>query len=139
MFGLTSAFDTLWELQRAMENAMSNDYFGQATTTRGYPPVNIFKDGENTLVTVEVPGLKKEDVKLEIKGKTLRISGARETGFPEGASLHRRERASYRFDRTLRLAQEVEEKEIKAELKDGVLAVLLPPAEEHKPKAITIN
>ncbi|OGG96541.1 MAG: hypothetical protein A2508_02155 [Candidatus Lambdaproteobacteria bacterium RIFOXYD12_FULL_49_8] len=139
MFGFTSAFDTLWDIQRAMENAMRNDYFGPSTASSGYPPINIFNYGENTLVTVELPGFKKEDVKLEVKGKTLAIKGKREIEFPEKASLHRRERSAYSFDRTLRLAHEVDEKKIKAELKDGVLAVLLPPAEEHKPKTIHIN
>ena len=139
MLTLTSAIDTLWDLQRAMDSAMSNDYFGHSTMADGSPPMNIFKDGENTLVTVELPGLKKEDIQLEVKGKTMRISGKREFNFPEKASLHRRERSQYSFDRTIRLSHEVDEKAITAELKDGVLAVLLPPAEEHKAKAITIN
>jgi len=139
MFGITSAFDNLWTLQRAMENAMHNDYFGLSTVADGSPSMNIFRDGENTLVTVELPGLNREDVKLEVKGKNLRLSGKRKIDFPEKASVHRRERSSYSFDRTVRLAHEVDESNIKAELKDGVLAVLLPPAEEHKPKSIAIS
>ena len=139
MLGFTSAFDTLWSLQRAMDNAMRNDYFGRSTVASGSPALNIFKDGENTLVTVELPGVKKEDLNLEVKGKTLRIHGTRKIEFPEKASVHRRERNSYSFDRTIQLSHEVDDSKIKAELKDGVLALLLPPAEEHKPKAITVN
>ena len=139
MFGLTSAFDTLWSLQSAMDNAMRNDYFGRSTVSCGNPSLNIFKEGENTLVTVEIPGVKKEDLNLEVKGKTLRLHGERKLQFPEDSSVHRRERFNYSFDRTIQLAHEVDESQIKAELKDGVLAVLLPPAEEHKPKAITIS
>lgn len=139
MFGLTSTFDTLWNLQRAMDGAMRNDYFGRSTVASGNPSLNIFKDGENTLVTVEIPGVKKGDLKLEVKGKTLRIHGERKFKLPEGASLHRRERSNYTFDRTIQLSQEVDESKIKAELKDGVLAILLPPAEEHKPTAIAVS
>jgi len=139
MFGFNSAFDTLWRLQRAMDRAMDNDYFGLSTFSAGTPSLNIFKEDENSLVTVEIPGVKKEDVKLEVKGNTLRISGERKIEFPEKASLHRRERSAYKFDRTVRLSHEVDENKIKAELKDGVLAVLLPPKEEHKPKSITVS
>lgn len=139
MFGFNSAFDTLWRLQRAMDRAMDNDYFGLSTFSAGTPSLNIFKEDENSLVTVEIPGVKKEDVKLEVKGNTLRISGERKIDFPEKASLHRRERSAYKFDRTVRLSHEVDENKIKAELKDGVLAVLLPPKEEHKPKSITVS
>ena len=139
MFRITHAFDTLWSLQRAMDAAMRNDYFGRSTVAGGSPSLNIFKDDDNTLVTVELPGVKKDDLKLEVKGKTLRLHGERKVNFPEGSSVHRRERSSYKFDRTIQLTHEVDESKIKAELKDGVLAVLLPPAEEHKPKAITVH
>ena len=139
MFGLNQAFDTLWSLQRAMDSAMKSDYFGPSTFSSGSPSLNIFKDGENSLVTVELPGVKKEDLTLEVKGKTLRIHGERKLDFSEGASVHRRERRRYSFDRTIQLAHEVDEKNIKAELKNGVLAVLLPQVEEHKPKAITVH
>ena len=139
MLGLTHAFDTLWTLQRAMDNAMQNDYFGRSTTAAGTPPLNIFKEGENTLVTVELPGMEKKDLKVEVKGKTLRISGERKTQIPENTSVHRRERSNYAFDRTIQLSHEVDETKIKAELKDGVLALLLTPAAEHKPVAIAIS
>ncbi len=139
MFGLTQALDTLWNLQRAMDDAMENDYFGYSTVSRSTPALNIFKEGDNTLVTLELPGVKKEDVHLEVKGKRLRLSGERKVEFPEKASLHRRERQSYKFDRSILLDQAVDEKNIKAELKDGVLAILLPPAEDQKAKSITIH
>ncbi len=139
MFGFTTAFEPLWNLQRAMENAMRNDYFGSATYASASPALNLFKEGENSLVTVELPGVSKQDIQLEVKGKTLRIKAQRKISYPDGASLHRRERASYSLDRSIQLPHEVDEAKVKAELKDGVLALLLPPREELKPKTIKIS
>ncbi|MDT8447709.1 MAG: Hsp20/alpha crystallin family protein [bacterium] len=139
MYGLTGAFDALWALQKAFDQAARNDYFGVSTTAAGQPPVNLFKDGENTLLTLEIPGVKKEDLSIEVKGNLVRISGQRRLQIPEGASAHRRERSDYRFDRSIRLQHEVDPEQVKAELNDGVLALLLPIKESEKPKSITIN
>ena len=139
MFGLTSTFDTLWNFQRAMENAMSADYFGPSTCASGTPKLNLFQEDENSVVTVELPGLKKEDLSIEVQGEKLRISGERHSQVDEKASLHRRERRDYRFDRTITLPHEVDDTKVEAELKNGILAILLPMKEEHKPKEITIS
>ena len=139
MFALNSTLDALLALQSAMDRASRNDYFGFSTVSSGRPAVNLFKEDDNTLVTVELPGVDKKDVTLEIKGDTIRITGKREVKPLEKASAHRRERRDFSFDRTIKLQHEINEKNVKAELNDGVLAVLLPMKEEHKPKTITIN
>ena len=139
MFGLHSTFDALHALQQAMDRASRNDYFGISTVSSGKPSVNLFQEGNDTMVTMEIPGVKKEDIKLEVKNDSIRIQGKRENKPLENASAHRRERSNYNFDRTIKLQHEIDGNKIKAELNDGVLAILLPMKEEHKPKSITIN
>ena len=137
---LSNAYDTLLAFQEAVENAGKTDYFGQATTYRGSNPrVNIFKSGDDIILTAEVPGLKKEDIKLEIKENLLRIAGKRENHYPEKASFHRIERKDYDFDRTLKLPHRVESSQVKAEYHEGILKIVLPRAEKDKPKNIEIN
>lgn len=135
-----NAFDTLVRIQDAVEAARRSDYFGYSTTQRGtYPSVNLFQKEDNTVLTAEVPGLKKEDIKLEIKENLLRISGKRDIEYPEKASVHRLERRTFNFDRTIKLPMKVDTGKISAEYKNGILKVILPRAESDKPKSIEIN
>ncbi|OGG99029.1 MAG: hypothetical protein A2600_00830 [Candidatus Lambdaproteobacteria bacterium RIFOXYD1_FULL_56_27] len=122
-----------------MEQAFGSSFFGPSPWTNASPKANVFNEGDNYLVTLELPGLKKEDLNLEFKGSALRISGKRQVSLPQEASTHRRERSDYQFDRTLNFKEEIDPEKIKAELKDGVLAVLLPICESAKPKAILIG
>ncbi|MFH2129519.1 MAG: Hsp20/alpha crystallin family protein [bacterium] len=136
----SNAFDTLAGIQNAVEAARLSDYFGYSTTQRGaYPFINLFQENDNIILTAEVPGLKKEEIKLEIKEHLLRISGKREIVYPEKASVHRLERRNYNFDRTIKLPVKVDANKVNAEYKNGILKVVLPRAESDKPKSIEIN
>lgn len=140
MFGFTSAFDTLLALQDAVEAARASDYFGIGTTSRGtYPSINLFQDGDNTVLMAEVPGVKKEDIKIEIKDKLITLSGERKIEYPEKASAHRIERKAYQFNRTMKLPVLVDLDKIKADYQDGILKVVMPRAEADKPKMIDIS
>ena len=135
-----NAFDTLVNVQNAVEAARRSDYFGYSTTQRGaYPFVNLFQEGDNTVLTAEVPGMSKEDIKLEIKENLLRISGKRKVEYPEKSSVHRLERRNINFDRTLKLPVKVDPAQVNAEYKNGILKVVMPRAESDKPKSIEIN
>jgi HSP20 family protein len=137
---LSNAFDTLVAFQNAVENARRADYFGHATSCRGSNPcINLFEKGEDTILTAEIAGLKKEDIKIEIKEDNIRIAGKRKIDYPENASVHRVERRSFDFDRTLRLPHRVEPDKVTAEFQNGILKVVLPKAEKDKPKQIEIN
>src|SRR5688572_8222464 len=95
-------FATLLAVQRAMDNAMRSDWFGTRTSGRGtFPPVNVFSEGESFVVVAELPGVKKEDLDVEVKGDTVRIHGKKVVESGEEASVHRRERTEGQFDRTL--------------------------------------
>lgn len=136
----TNAFDTLVKFQNAVEDARRSDFFGGATTQRGaYPPINLFREEDNTIMTVEIPGMKKEEIKLEVKDNLLRISGERKVEFPEKVSAHRRERRDFSFDRTIRLPAKVDAAQITAEYKNGILKVVLPRPASDKPKSIEIS
>ena len=76
---------------------------------------------------------------MEAKGNTIRIAGTKAVTYGDNASLHRRERGSGRFDRTIQLPVEVDADRIKAECHDGILALYLPRAERAKAKTIAVN
>ncbi len=137
---LSNTLGRLLALQEAMDVTQDTGYFEGTTTNAGvYPPVNIFEKGEDLVLIAELPGIKKEDLQLEVKGKSVRLAGERKIDYGENVSYHRIERNSSKFDRTLKLPINVEADHIKAEYKDGILVVTLPRAEADKPKQISIQ
>jgi HSP20 family protein len=133
-------FATLAAVQRAMDNAMGNDWFGGRTAGAGaYPPVNVFNEGEDFVVVAELPGVKKEDLDVQVRGDTLRIKGKKTVGHEVKASVHRRERSAGDFDRTLTLPAQLDAGKVSADYRDGVLTVRLPRAESERPRTVAIN
>jgi HSP20 family protein len=133
-------FAALLGLQRAMDSVMGSDWFGSRTTGAGaFPPISVFNDGEDFVLVAELPGVKKEDLDIQVRGDTLRIQGKKTVSYEDGASVHRRERSAGQFDRTLTLPAEVDAAKVTAEHRDGVLTLRLPRAESAKPRTVTIN
>jgi len=133
-------FATLLGLQRAMDGVMGSDWFGSRTSGSGvFPLVNVFSDGEDFVLVAELPGVKKEDLDIQVRGDTLRIQGKKTIAHDEAASVHRRERSAGQFDRTLTLPAELDATKVSAQYRDGVLTLRLPRAESAKPRTVTIN
>jgi HSP20 family protein len=100
------------------------------------PAADVLEDDSALLVEVELPGVKLEDVTVDVENDLLTLSGERklgETGF------QRRERWTGRFARSFRLPRTVDVAKIEASLKDGVLTVRLPKREELKARKIAIS
>lgn len=140
MFGrFSNAIDALLSIQQAVEAAHRNDYFEKSTTSRGtYPSLDLFQNGDDVVLTAEIPGMKKEDIQIEIKDNLFRISGKRDLDYPDNSSFHRVERRNRNFDRTIRLPHRVDMERVAADYQNGVLKVVLPRAESDKPKQIKV-
>jgi HSP20 family protein len=133
-------FAALLDVQRAMESVMGNDWFGSRTSgSGGFPLVNVFNEGDDFVLVAELPGVKKEDLDVQVRGDTLRIRGRKTVAYDDAASVHRRERGSGEFDRTVTLPAEVDAAKVAAEYRDGVLTLRLPRAESAKPRTVNIN
>ena len=95
--------------------------------------------GNELAVTVDLPGVSKNDVELTISGDSIFIRAARTVSPPEGYTAHRRERSSFRFEQAIHLPVPVESKTASAKLQDGVLTVTLPKSPVAQPKQITVK
>lgn len=118
-----------------------NRLFTEATGNQEWSPVvELSEDKNNYVVTAELPGLKKEDIDVNLLEGTLTISGERkqERNVEEG-NVHRSERYFGRFERSITLPSEVAVDGVKADYKDGLLIVTLPKSEAAKPKKIGIG
>jgi HSP20 family protein len=140
MIGRYDPFEALFEFQRALESRLESDWLRSATAGTGaFPPINVFQQGDDLVAILELPGIDKGDLQLEAKNNTIRISGKKEIVYDEGTSVHRRERHSGTFDRTLTVPIQIDADRVKAEYRDGVLALFIPRAESDKPRSISIN
>jgi HSP20 family protein len=133
-------FDVMFNVQRALEARIASDWLQGLTASQGaFPPVNVFAQSDNILAIVELPGVNRDDIEIQAKENTIRISGKKLISYPNNTSVHRRERFSGEFDRTLSLPVQLDPNGIKAEYRDGVLALFLPIAETEKPRTIKIS
>jgi HSP20 family protein len=138
--GFADPFETLLNLQRDLEARTASDWLRNQTASPGpFPPINVFQQGDDVLAIIELAGVDKTRLQIQAKENTIRISGRKVIDYPEKSSVHRRERVGGEFDRTLSLPMNVDPDGIKAEYRDGVLALLLPRSERDKPRSIQIN
>ena len=132
-------FDALFQFQRAVDALRSSDWLGASPSGGGsYPPLNIFRKGDDVIVLTEVPGIAKEDLRIQVKGKTIRIAGKKTINYGDKVGIHRRERLAGSFDRAVTVPVEIDPDRIKAECRDGILALILPRAESDKPRSIRV-
>lgn len=104
------------------------------------PRVNVAEKEDAFEVTADVPGMKPEDVNVELKNGELLISGHRSEEHEEqGRTWHRVERHSGQFRRMIRLGDDVSTDKVTAEYKDGVLRVHVPKSEGAKSRKIEVR
>ena len=132
-------FDALSNFQQALDAFRASSWLDPGLSGGGaYPLMNVFRKGDDFIIIAEIPGVKKSDLDVQVKGRTLRLTGAKSVAYPEKAAVHRRERLAGRFDRAVTMPVEIDPEGVKAEYRDGVLALFLPRAESEKPKSIKI-
>jgi len=124
---------------------MFDDFLGwvpvkRSAQQRWAPPVDISEDNGSILVDVEIPGMKKEDIKVSLENNVLSLKGEKKQEREvKEENLHRWERRYGSFVRSFELPMPVQADKIKASYKNGILHVELPKAEEVKPKEIPIE
>ena len=137
-------FQDLSILQNRM-NRLFGDTFSQATTGEDgsqswSPTVDIFERGDDLVLRAEVPGVGKDDLALKVEGNTLTLRGERKRDESvSDESYHRIERHYGAFTRSFTLPSSVDASGIQATFKDGVLDVVLPKAEDAKPRRIEVK
>ncbi|MBD3382843.1 MAG: Hsp20 family protein [candidate division Zixibacteria bacterium] len=139
-----------WRPYRSMEsvqdevNKVFDSFFGTPAMSgredAWTPDVDIIEDKDSITVNVDIPGMKKDDIKVSVHDQSLTIRGERRYEKEDkDKNYHRTERMYGAFSRTFSLPSTVEGDRIKANYKDGVLKIELPKVEEVKPKEIPIS
>jgi HSP20 family protein len=123
-----------------------DEYFGrfpaaEESFERTWSPlVDIHEEKDTIVVKAELPGIKKEDISIEVKNNVLTLSGERkQEKETKKENYHRIERAYGKFSRSFTLPNTITADKVKASYKDGILEITLPKTEESKPKGIPIK
>lgn len=123
------------EMQRLFGRHLPNEEAEVAV-----PPINVWEDTEKLYVEMELPGLKLEDLKIEIaEGDVLKIEGERKAPEVPKVVWHRQERGFGKFARTLELPYPIETAKVEAKFANGLLFLTLPRAEAAKPRRIPVK
>lgn len=134
----TNPFAELERMRREMDRIFSRvPYFG--TSASSFPATNIYETKDNLTMVAELPGVKKEDISINLHETTLTISGNREPRKYGKSDLLRQEQPEGRFEKLIRLPGKISSTGVNAKFEDGVLKVILPKTEESKPRQISVE
>ena len=90
-------FETLFNIQRSLDASRASDWLSAGPSGTGsYPPLNVFRQGDDLVVITELPGIDRNDVEVQVQDDRIRISGKKTIQYQDGASLHRREQRNTR-------------------------------------------
>jgi len=126
---------------RLFENFLNEAAQGEEVSNRNWvPPVDIQETEEGYRLQAELPGLTKEDIDITLENNVLRLSGERKFERDvKKESFHRVERTYGTFSRAFSLPQQVNAEGVQAGFENGVLTILIPKAEQAKPRKISIS
>lgn len=125
---------------QAVERDDSSTAVEQTRSGPAYTPaVDIFEEGERITLLADMPGVSKDDLRIDLHENVLTLTG--DTVSPEGEAEADvfREYYSGRFHRQFTLSDKIDQGKIEAKLTDGVLRLVLPKAEASKPRQIKIK
>jgi len=143
--GLTSWFeqDPFRALREEMDDMLtrfSTDWDGSWPTRERIPAIDLSETDTDVQVRMDLPGVKADEIDIEVRGDTLRISGEhKEEKEEKGKTFHRSERRAGSFTRAVTLPCAVNEEKVTAESREGVLMISLPKSEEAKARKVTVK
>jgi len=134
--------DPFGSLQQEMDDLLTRfkmDFNGDGNLAEVVPSLDFSETDEAYQIRMNVPGVKAEEVSIEVVGNAIRISGEhKEEKEEKGRTYHRVERRTGSFARSLTLPAAIKQDKVAAECKDGILTVTLPKVEAAKAQKIKV-
>lgn len=128
------------EFQREMSRLLSNVGSGNTAVRGAQPPINLYANENELILTLEVPGIDPAKVDVTVTGDAVTVRGDRTAEeLKDGTAVHRRERPAGEFVRTVKLPFEVDPGKTEAAYRKGVLSVKMGRPDAHKPRKINVH
>ena len=136
-----SPLEELYRMRQQMEQLLESAAAPQQREAAGVLPlINLTEGKDNYYVRAELPGVKGDELDIQVTANNLAISGERKIAAEEeGARYHRREREAGTFSRMIGLPGEVDTDKVDAKLENGILTIVISKTEIAKPKQITVK
>lgn len=131
---------TRWDPFDEMER-LTGRFFGGGERQRMFAPmVDVFENDDSIELRAELPGIKPEEIEIDLTDNVLTLSGERKLEHDEEREGYRKIERSYgRFSRSFTLPRNVDQENIKAEMNEGVLSLCLPKREVQKARRIEVG
>ena len=128
------------DMSRIMNTVFNSNVYLPNVKESWKPAVDINEDTTSFILTADIPGLNKSDIDISVEDNTLKLSGSRDNKkTDQGIEYHYQERNHGEFFRSFKLPITVDEENITAAFKNGILTVILPKVEEEQPKVRAIK
>jgi HSP20 family protein len=137
MFRIPDPHADVSQLQRQVD-ALFSDWLRPQRRVVG-PAFDVFDDGDGYRLVADMPGMKAEDLEVEVTEDGIAIRGTRKVEAPEGFSVHRREREPLTLARSFAFPTKIDPDKVSATLQQGVLTITLTKRADAKPRSITVQ
>lgn len=127
------------EMDRLFEDFTRPFDGGLMRGVAAFPALNVWEDAEKVYAEAEMPGVKLEDVEVSVVGNELSIKGTRRPQHEGNMTFHRQERITGEFSRFLTLPVAVNAEKVEAVMKEGVLTITMPKADQAKRRRIEVK
>ena len=128
------------EMNRLFNTMFESPTVGNGGTRRWTPAMDLLETDDAFVLRADLPGMREEDVSIELEDNVLTVSGERKADHEEnGEGFYRVERAFGSFSRSLTLPRGVDPEGVIAGFSNGVLEVRIPKPEQRKPRKISIS
>jgi HSP20 family protein len=133
-------FADLARVRNLIDRAFEETAAAKSQATRAWrPPVDLFEDENAFTLQLELPGIDRDKIEVEVTHEELVIRGERPYVKPESGNIVHSERVYGQFQRSFRLGVPVQNNAVEAAYKDGILTVRLPKTESVKPRRIEVQ
>jgi HSP20 family protein len=140
LFKRRRPFEGLTTSNDEFDNFFDDNFTTENIRSTWYPAVDIEHKEKEYVLKADLPGLKKEDIKVTIENGYLTLKGERKTEHEENKNnYHRIERTYGTFQRSFKISEGLTEKQIKATYHDGVLELTIPTPKVEEPKSIDVK
>ena len=140
---LNTTLDRMMSLNRVLDQAFNGSWQNNGASRVWVPALDVVEKGDAYIVVAELPGVNQSKVELSFEQNVLTIRGERGSTFdPEKDGelrVYAAERVSGTFERSIRLPEFVDSDKISAELRDGLLTIIVPKATAAQPRKIEIK
>lgn len=131
--------NNIWADLDQLQEQLAQTFFRPSVLNGGYPSINLYQNEEEVVVTALIPGLDTESLEMNVVENRFLLKGNPKKEPNEGYQLIREEIPTSEFMRSFDLPFKINSDRVEATLKNGVLVVKLPKADEEKAKKITVK